>query len=75
VLNSAGSQPPKGSSATAVVKINAVPERDLSDEEFSWHMTNFHIWPGEHCPVLKRQVDMGLAIRTTDDDLEECRTS
>jgi hypothetical protein len=60
--------------ATAIVKTKAARGRNLSDEEFSWCMTNFHIWPGEHCPALKRQADMGLAIRTTDDDIEEERT-
>jgi len=75
MLSSAESQPPQLSLETTRVKIKAIRERNLSDEEFSWYMTNFHIWPGEHCPVLKRQADMGLAIRTTDDDLEESRTS
>jgi hypothetical protein len=46
-----------------------------SDEEFSWCMTQFLIWPGEHNPALRRQADMGIAIRTTEDDLEELRTS
>lgn len=48
--------------------------RRALDEEYSWYMTDFKIWPGEHSPVLRRQADMGLAIRTTDDDLEEHRT-
>jgi hypothetical protein len=38
-------------------------------------MTQFLIWPGEHNPALRRQVDMGIAFRTTDDDLEALRTS
>lgn len=75
MLSSAESPPPGFSLETTRVKIKAIRERNLSDEEFSWHMTNFHIWPGEHCPVLKRQADLGLAIRTTEDDLEESRTS
>jgi hypothetical protein len=74
-LNSAEPRPPKGSFATATVEVKAPLKRNPSDEEFSWCMTNFHIWPGEHCPVLRRQADMGLTIRTTDDDLEDCRTS
>ena len=74
-MKSAGHSPPKGPLPTAVLKIKGVSERNATDEEFSWYMTDFHIWPGEHCPALKRQADMGLAIRTTDDDLEEHRTS
>jgi hypothetical protein len=50
-------------------------ESPESDEDFSWRMTQFLIWPGEHNPALRRQVDMGLAIRTSDDDLEALRTS
>lgn len=73
-LNSSGPRPPKSPSPTAVLDVGAVRNRNLSDEEFSWRMTDFHIWQGEHCPVLKRQADMGLAIRTMDDDLEESRT-
>jgi hypothetical protein len=46
-----------------------------TDSEFSWRMTQFLIWPGEHNPALRRQVDMGIAFRTTDDDLEALRTS
>jgi len=46
-----------------------------SDSEFSWRMTQFLIWPGEHNPALRRQADMGIAIRTSDDDLEVLRTS
>ena len=74
VLKSAGHQP-KGPLPTAALDIKSIPERNLSDEEFSWCMTDFHVWAGEHCPLLKRQADMGLAIRTTDDDTEEHRTS
>jgi hypothetical protein len=75
MLRLAESQPPQLPSETPRVKIREIRERSLSDEEFSWYTTNFHVWPGEHCPVLKRQADMGLAIKTTDDDLEESRTS
>jgi len=46
-----------------------------SDEDFSWRMTQFLIWPGQHNPALRRQFDMNLAIRTSDDDLEALRTS
>ena len=52
-----------------------VLETQDSDREFSWGMTQFLIWPGEHNPGLRRLGDMGIAIRTTDDDLEELRTS
>ena len=50
-------------------------EPQESDGEFSWRMTQFLIWPGEHNPALRRQVDMGIAFRTSDDDLEALRTS
>ena len=46
-----------------------------TDSEFSWRMTQFLIWPGGHSPALRRQADMGIAIRTSDDDLELLRTS
>jgi hypothetical protein len=52
-----------------------VAEFPETDAEFSWRMTQFLIWPGGHSPVLRRQFDMGIAIRTTDDDLELLRTS
>jgi hypothetical protein len=45
------------------------------DELQDWRLTQFHIWPGEYCPVLRRQADMGLSIKTTDDELEELRTA
>ena len=51
------------------------PEPPETDAEFSWRLTQFLIWPGGHSPVLRRQFDMGIAIRTTDDDLEMLRTS
>jgi hypothetical protein len=51
------------------------PKPPESDMEFSWRMTQFLIWPGEHNPALRRQADMGIAIRTSDDDLEALRTS
>ena len=46
-----------------------------TDSEFSWRMTQFLIWPGGHSPALRRQFDMDIPIRTTDDDLEMLRTS
>jgi hypothetical protein len=52
-----------------------VPEPSETDAEFSWRMTQFLIWPAGHSPVLRRQFDMGIPIRTTDDDLEMLRTS
>jgi hypothetical protein len=54
---------------------NQAPELPESASEFSWRMTQFLIWPGEHNPALRRQVDMGIAIRTSDHDLEALRTS
>jgi hypothetical protein len=69
-------QVPKRSFAATVQTFKERPTLSIaSDEEFSWYTTSFHIWPGEHCPALRRQSDMGLAIRTIDDDLEESRTS
>jgi hypothetical protein len=56
-------------------KASKAPEPPESDGEFSWRTTQFLIWPGEHNPALRRQADMGIAIRTTDDDLEALRTS
>jgi len=55
--------------------VNQLIELPESDEDFSWRMTQFLIWPGEHNPILRRQLDMDLAIRTSDDDLEAIRTS
>jgi len=56
-------------------KSHQAPEPPETDSQFSWRLTQFLIWPGEHNPVLRRQADMGIAIRTTDDDLEALRTS
>jgi hypothetical protein len=56
-------------------KESQAPERLESDRDFSWRTTQFMIWPGDHNPALRRQADMGIPIRTSDDDLEELRTS
>jgi len=56
-------------------KGSQAPELPETDAEFSWRLTQFLIWQGGHSPVLRRQSDMGIAIRTTDDDLEMLRTS
>jgi len=61
--------------AALLERESQAPEPQETDSEFSWRMTQFLIWPGGHSPALRRQFDMGIAIRTTDDDLEMLRTS
>jgi hypothetical protein len=68
---------PKALASAALLerKENQVSQLLESDLEFSWRMTQFLIWPGEHNPAIRRQIDMGISIRTSDDDLEALRTS